>query len=53
MSDLETGWTAVFRTISNHISPGQVEKVRQSLREDIRRLWPEDGELAGGYRPNG
>ena len=34
---------AVFRTISNHVSPGQVDKVRQSLPEDIRRLWPEDG----------
>jgi uncharacterized protein (DUF2267 family) len=37
---------AVFRTISNHVSPGQVEKVRQSLPGDIRRLWPEYGEAA-------
>jgi uncharacterized protein (DUF2267 family) len=37
---------AVFRTISDHVSPGQVDKVRQSLPEDIRRLWP-DSEAAG------
>lgn len=36
----------VFRTISNHVSPGQVEKISQSLPEDIRRLWPEDSEAA-------
>ena len=39
---------AVFRTISNHVSPGQVDKVRESLPEDIRRLWPEDVAAAGG-----
>jgi uncharacterized protein (DUF2267 family) len=32
---------AVFTVISLHVSAGQVEKIRQSLPEDIRRLWPE------------
>ena len=31
---------AVFRTMSRHVSAGQIDKVRQSLPEDIRRLWP-------------
>jgi hypothetical protein len=39
--------------LSHHVSPGQVDKVRQSLPENIRGLWPEEGELAGGYNPNG
>ena len=30
---------AVFSTIGKHVSAGQVEKIRQSLPEDIRRLW--------------
>ncbi|HZU91557.1 MAG TPA: DUF2267 domain-containing protein [Stellaceae bacterium] len=37
---------AVFRTLSDHVSPGQIDKVRQSLPEGIRRLWPEGGEAA-------
>jgi uncharacterized protein (DUF2267 family) len=37
---------AVFATISRHVSPGQVGKIKQSLPEDIRRLWPEEGEMA-------
>jgi uncharacterized protein (DUF2267 family) len=32
---------AMFATLSRHVSPGLVDKVRQSLPEDIRRLWPE------------
>lgn len=32
---------AVFMVLSNHVSLGQVEKIRQSLPEDIRRLWPD------------
>lgn len=32
---------AVFGVLSRHISPGEVEKIRLSLPEDIRRrLWP-------------
>lgn len=36
---------AVFTTISNHVSTGQVEKIRHSLPEVIRQLWPADGEM--------
>ena len=32
---------AVFGALSNHVSPGQVEKIRQCLPPDIRRLWAE------------
>lgn len=32
---------AVFRALSRHVSAGQVEKIRQSLPEDIRQLWME------------
>lgn len=32
---------AVFGVLSRHISPGEIDKVRHSLPEDIRRrLWP-------------
>ena len=31
---------AVFRVLTRHVSPGQAEKVRQALPEDVRSLWP-------------
>jgi uncharacterized protein (DUF2267 family) len=31
---------AVFGVLSRHLPPGAIEKVRCSLPEDIRRLWP-------------
>ena len=37
----ESAARAVFSTIGHHVSSGQVEKIRQSLPADIRRLWPE------------
>src|SRR5207302_59377 len=30
----------VFAVIGEHVSSGQVDKIRQSLPEDIRNLWP-------------
>jgi uncharacterized protein (DUF2267 family) len=33
----------VFRVMNRHISRGQVDKIRQSLPEDIRRLWADPG----------
>src|SRR4051794_1266332 len=32
---------AVFGVIARHVTEGQVEKVRQALPEDGRRLWPQ------------
>ncbi len=32
----------VFRTISNHVTAGQVRKVRDSLPKDVASLWPPD-----------
>ncbi|MBF9232645.1 DUF2267 domain-containing protein [Microvirga alba] len=31
---------AVFNVLSRHVSAGQLDKVRQSLPEDVRALWP-------------
>ena len=39
--DPDEGVRAVFIVLNNHISAGQVDKIRQSLPEDIRRLWPD------------
>lgn len=30
----------VFQVLTRHVSPGQTEKVRQALPEDVRALWP-------------
>lgn len=32
---------AVFSTMERHITHGQLDKVKQALPEDIRRLWPD------------
>jgi len=37
--DPEEATRAVFRVMNRHISRGQIDKIRQSLPEDIRRLW--------------
>ena len=34
---------AVFRVMNRHISAGQVEKIRQALPDNIRRLWADPG----------
>ncbi len=31
----------VFHVLSRHVDRGQLEKVRSSLKEDVRQLWPE------------
>lgn len=33
----------VFRAIDNHITEGQVHKVRESLPRDVQSLWPSEG----------
>ena len=39
----------VFRTISNHVTEGQVRKVRESLPRDLATLWPQD--MGGPQEP--
>ena len=35
---------AVFQIISRHVNRGQIEKVRNSLPEEVRALWPDNPE---------
>jgi len=37
---------SVLRVLSHHIPAGQCEKVRSSLPEPVRKLWPTDGAAA-------
>lgn len=39
--DADEATRSVFRVLNSHVSMGQVEKIRLSLPEDIRRLWPD------------
>jgi uncharacterized protein (DUF2267 family) len=41
--DPETVIRAVFSVISMHVSEGEVADVKNSLPEQLRRLWPEGG----------
>jgi uncharacterized protein (DUF2267 family) len=34
---------AVFRVLNHHIDPNRAEKVRHSLPEEVRSLWPAQG----------
>ena len=35
---------AVFRVLNHHVDPGQIEKIRHALPEEIRMLWPENNQ---------
>jgi uncharacterized protein (DUF2267 family) len=37
--ETETVVRAVFNVLAKHITPGEIEKVKQLLPEDIRSLW--------------
>jgi uncharacterized protein (DUF2267 family) len=37
---------SVLAVLAHHVTPEQVEKVKRSLPEAIRKLWPEPGEPA-------
>ena len=43
---LERAATAVFETLEQHLSAGELRQVRQALPEDLRELWPSDESLA-------
>jgi uncharacterized protein (DUF2267 family) len=45
--DAKDAIAAVFGVLSRHVSPGQVEKVRNALPGGIRALWPEAEAVAG------
>jgi uncharacterized protein (DUF2267 family) len=38
--DIETVARAVMHLLAKHITPGEVEKIKKSLPEEIRSLWP-------------
>lgn len=38
---------AVFQILSRHADPGQINKIRQALPEEVRALWPDEGEAPG------
>ena len=33
--------SAVFATLSNHVTKGQIDQVRNSMRKELRDLWPQ------------
>jgi uncharacterized protein (DUF2267 family) len=38
--DAENAARAVFRTLENHVSPGEIRDVIHILPEELRALWP-------------
>lgn len=40
--DFDRAIGAVFRLIDRHVSAGEVEQVRNSMRKALRQLWPAD-----------
>ena len=41
---------SVFGVLNRHIPHGQIEKVRATLPEDLRELWPDGGEQRGAAK---
>ncbi|PSJ65747.1 DUF2267 domain-containing protein [Kumtagia ephedrae] len=39
--DAKDAARSVFNVLSHYITPGEVRKVRESLPEDVRSLWPD------------
>jgi len=42
LNDPEAAVTAVFRLLDRHVSHGEIEEVRNSLKKSLRELWPAD-----------
>jgi uncharacterized protein (DUF2267 family) len=36
----QTATEAVFRTLSKHVSQGEIDDIKGTLPEDIREVWP-------------
>jgi len=41
ISDTEAAIAAVFRLLDRHVSTGEIDQVRSSMRKSLRKLWPE------------
>jgi uncharacterized protein (DUF2267 family) len=41
---------AVFQTLNHYVEPGQIAKIRASLPEELRQIWPESGPIAGARK---
>lgn len=39
--DVHRAISAVFHTIGQHVTKGEIEQVRMSLKKSLRQLWPE------------
>lgn len=42
LRDPERAVTAVFRLLDRHVSRGEIEDVRRSMKKALRKLWPAD-----------
>ncbi len=40
--DLEQVTKVVFRVLAKHVAPGEVERIRKLLAEELRTMWPEN-----------
>lgn len=39
--DPEDATRAVFKVLTRHVAPGEIEDVKQMLPQELRRFWPE------------
>ena len=39
---------AVFKTVNRYVTPAQVEKIRETLGDELRSLWPEPVQTSEG-----
>ncbi|MCA1369715.1 DUF2267 domain-containing protein [Bradyrhizobium sp. BRP14] len=42
--DAKEAVQTVFHVLSHHLDPGEIRKIRDSLPQDVRALWPDPGE---------
>jgi uncharacterized protein (DUF2267 family) len=42
--NLRNATRAVFAIISHHVNRGQIDKVRESLPDEVRAIWPLDAD---------
>jgi uncharacterized protein (DUF2267 family) len=42
--DAKDAARATFQVLNHHVDPGQLRKLRDTLPEEVRRLWPENKE---------